>query len=713
MPTGTMFSGTEVGGLSGITYDPVRDLYYAVSDDRSNRNPARFYHITADMRDGLLDPGDVSVTAVVTLTDDAGEPFAAGSVDPEGIALSSDDWLFVSSEGDVAQGVAPFVRAFSLTGRQRDEIPLPEAWLPDVTGPRGVRDNLALESVAVSPDGRSLHTGTESALTQDAPTASVQAGSPSRILNFDLERWMERGQQVYPVAPIPVAPEPPTGLAQNGLIELAVLDDFGSLLALERAAVAGHGLICRLFESRTTGEVDVRSRHSLTSAVSGAPLIIQPAPVKRLVADIGALGIVPDNLEGMALGPLLPDGKRFLLLVSDNNFSALQSTQFVGLALTLARAHVVGAIAETPPQLDVASLGAPAIWHDPQATGETRLVAARGGSGLAQLGLDGRLIAAVPVASVPSAVALIPRFFDDDANMALVVTTSSDAYLRFQVTSRVPPDFHSVNAPDPTMPFPDRPATDPLGPVAAFAQPGSGAHVIVAEGQGNQLAQLRLRLAQSGGVYGEVLRTLEIPVAPGSESRAVVVGVGGGDDGNGYVAVRGEGVYSFALDPAAGGDVAKIYDLSVIGGEVGGLSWLTLPDVGPVLLVSRPSDGSLVVLDVTGHRVLGEFVVGAAGQVDAADRPVGVNAMGGDLGATATDGLILVVDAMDDPQDVAEVDGRLVNRAWNVKIAPWSAALLTAEPVDPPTPATPVTPAASATPRSLVSAFIPSAAKGR
>jgi hypothetical protein len=47
------------------------------------------------------------------------------------------------------------------------------------------------------------------------------------------------------------------------------------------------------------------------------------------------LGIVPDNLEGMAFGPLLPDGRLPLILVSDNNFDTAAVTQFIVLAVTL------------------------------------------------------------------------------------------------------------------------------------------------------------------------------------------------------------------------------------------------------------------------------------------------------------------------------------------------------------------------------------------
>ena len=38
--TGFTFEETEVGGLSGIVYDPANDIYYALSDDPSQNGPA-------------------------------------------------------------------------------------------------------------------------------------------------------------------------------------------------------------------------------------------------------------------------------------------------------------------------------------------------------------------------------------------------------------------------------------------------------------------------------------------------------------------------------------------------------------------------------------------------------------------------------------------------------------------------------------------------
>jgi hypothetical protein len=58
---------------------------------------------------------------------------------------------------------------------------------------------------------------------------------------------------------------------------------------------------------------------------------------KKLVLDLSTLDIDLDNLEGMTLGPRLPDGSQSLLLVSDDNFTDEQMTQF--LLFRLKRLH--------------------------------------------------------------------------------------------------------------------------------------------------------------------------------------------------------------------------------------------------------------------------------------------------------------------------------------------------------------------------------------
>jgi hypothetical protein len=57
---------------------------------------------------------------------------------------------------------------------------------------------------------------------------------------------------------------------------------------------------------------------------------------KRLILNVEEdLGIEPDNIEGMAFGPALPDGRLPLILISDNNFAVNQTTQFIVLAMEL------------------------------------------------------------------------------------------------------------------------------------------------------------------------------------------------------------------------------------------------------------------------------------------------------------------------------------------------------------------------------------------
>ncbi len=150
VPTGTTFAGTTVGGLSSITYDQSRGVFYSLSDDQGTFNPARFYTLRIDVSDGHLDAGDVSFTGVTTLRAPGGAPYAPSSLDPEGLTLAKGDELIVTSEGIAANGIAPWVRRYALDGTFRGDLPVPAAFLP-TSSTHGVRQNLAFEAAAVAP----------------------------------------------------------------------------------------------------------------------------------------------------------------------------------------------------------------------------------------------------------------------------------------------------------------------------------------------------------------------------------------------------------------------------------------------------------------------------------------------------------------------------------------------------------------------------------
>jgi hypothetical protein len=328
--TGTTFMNTTVGGLSGITYDAGRDVYYALSDDHSRRNPARYYTIDINIsEEGQL--VDVTFLDVTFLRAKNGERFAERTLDPEGIELARPGHLYIASEGDADDSppINPFVNRFSLSGEQNLALPIADKFLPDGNETYGVRFNRAFESLTSTPDMRTLYSATENALIQDGPTPTVAHGSPSRVLQFNQSpRYGPGAEYVYHVSPIPAAPIPHAKLAGNGLVELQTLDNAGTFLAMERSFAVGAGNTIRLFETSKQGATDVSTYDSL--AANYIPMS------KRQVADLEDLGYRPDNLEGMTFGPgILPGGYRPLIIISDNNFRTYQTTQFILLGVKL------------------------------------------------------------------------------------------------------------------------------------------------------------------------------------------------------------------------------------------------------------------------------------------------------------------------------------------------------------------------------------------
>ena len=330
IPTGTTFAGTQVGGLSSITYDADRGVYYVLSDDRSQINPARFYTFRIDL-DGAFDASDLHIAGVTTLQAPGGGPYPIFSLDPEGLVLTKDGQLVLTSEGDTARLIPPFVRLYDLQGQLVGSLPVPTRYLPTADQSSGIRNNLAFEAAAVAPNGRFFFTGTENALFQDGPAASLTNGSPSRLLRYNLQTSRLDREYVYVTDPIAEAPIPATNFAVNGLVELLPLNN-EFLLAMERSfsvGVPGTGNEIKLYRVALPGADNVDGLESLAAGLGS----IRPAQ-KTLLLDLGTLGIPLDNVEGMTFGPDLPDGRRSLVMVSDNNFAASQFTQFLLFAVS-------------------------------------------------------------------------------------------------------------------------------------------------------------------------------------------------------------------------------------------------------------------------------------------------------------------------------------------------------------------------------------------
>ena len=202
-----------------------------------------------------------------------------------------------------------------------------------------MRTNLGFESLNVTPDQKTLATASEGALAQDGPAANLGQSSFARILQYRLSSGTPGEEYVYIVNPVAETPVPDTQFRVNGLVELLPLDNVGTMLAMERSfsvGAEGGGNTIWLYEIQTQEATDVSPYTSLYPNGVGQPPIDFEPVTKRLILDVEEdLGIEPDNIEGMAFGPAFPDGRLPLILVSDNNFGASQTNQFIVLAVEL------------------------------------------------------------------------------------------------------------------------------------------------------------------------------------------------------------------------------------------------------------------------------------------------------------------------------------------------------------------------------------------
>lgn len=368
VPKTTEVDKMPVGGLSGITYSPKEDVFYAVSDDRSEKAPARFYQLKLKL-DKTGKPLQTKFTAVTTLKDESGQVYAKGTVDPEGIAITPQGTVWVSSEGVAASDIPPFVNEYEIkSGKLLRSLRIPEQYIPRSEAPAlnhqdrnskdiknqntdqnvnpnidpkeipqkeqpkpkrlGIQNNMGFESLTLSANAARLgvtepyrlFTAAENALEQDKnPDPDSIEGDRVRFMHYSLQdrRIDLVAEYLYPLEPKPM------GTEKFGLVEMLSLDGAGRFLSLERSFGLS-GFKVQLFQTVFAGSKDT----SMLPSIQGLDTIVKPAQ-KQLVENLNNLDLVLDNLEGMTLGPRLPDGSQSLIMVSDDNFNKLQKTQLL------------------------------------------------------------------------------------------------------------------------------------------------------------------------------------------------------------------------------------------------------------------------------------------------------------------------------------------------------------------------------------------------
>jgi hypothetical protein len=337
--------GETIGGISAIAYDLPRDRLYALSD---NRDRPRFY--TFIVNDIASASPTLTLERVTYLKDTQGNPYGPGEIDPEGMALTPASTLLISSEGSPQRQIAPAIGEYDLaTGQLKIALPVPERYLPDsllaaasesgvesaaalaeaAAQTQGIQENLSFEALAINVSSGTggvyepyrLFVATEGPLLQDLDFAP-EIPYKNRLLHYTVDPYQTTliSEHLYEMDLAP------TGAVLHGLSEMAVLDQGGHFLALERS-YGFQGFAIKLYQLASGGATDISAIASLRGN-GNDPSGIKPIR-KQLVLDLATLPVSLENYEAMTLGPTLASGSQSLLIMSDDNFDPEQVTRLL------------------------------------------------------------------------------------------------------------------------------------------------------------------------------------------------------------------------------------------------------------------------------------------------------------------------------------------------------------------------------------------------
>lgn len=332
VPFNQEFKNTVVGGLSSIDYDIKNDLYYFICDDRSVFNDARFYTAKIQLDSDTIKK--IAFDKVVTLKNETGvtysnwEKYPNSSIDPEEmrynpktktVVWSSEGARVVAKDFEVLQN--PTIQTADVNGNYINAFKLP-ANLSMQKEEKGPRSNGVLEGLTYNFDYSKLYVNVEEPLYEDDEEASLTKGGRIRIYQFDVKTRKNTAQYGYLLDPIAHKPNPVDGFAVNGISAIQYYAK-NQLLMVERSySVGKQACTIKVYLCDLSKASNVKSIASLQNGE------IKLAS-KKLILNMDDLGIFIDNIEGIAFGPKLANGKQSLLFVSDNNFSDKQKTQIL------------------------------------------------------------------------------------------------------------------------------------------------------------------------------------------------------------------------------------------------------------------------------------------------------------------------------------------------------------------------------------------------
>jgi hypothetical protein len=321
----TLFENTLVGGLSGVDYS--NGFYYFAVDDA---NKPRFLKAKINIDKRKIT--SINFEAVIFLNDSTTNFFKENSLDLESIFVDEEkQHINFSSEGAINEGKRPTIFTTDLKGNFISEYKLPK----NLQHLENIKHNGVLEGSSKTIDKKGFWSVMEAPLRKDGEEPTfTKTQSPVRITYFDATSEKATKQFAYQLEEITKPAKGDVNL--NGVT--AILEyEKNSFFVIERTYQSGYGAcgnIVRIFHaeitSETTNILEIETLKKTKYTALKKRLLIDFEDLKNKLTR----GII-DNIEGITFGPILENGNRSLLLVSDDNFQLYgkQLNQFILLEM--------------------------------------------------------------------------------------------------------------------------------------------------------------------------------------------------------------------------------------------------------------------------------------------------------------------------------------------------------------------------------------------
>jgi hypothetical protein len=325
----------RLGGFSALEYTGTGMLFASMSD-RGPDDGAVDYHCRVQTLELEISGSPESaikaaVRRTTIFTDTDGRRFSGSSaaiaatkelghrLDPEGFRFGPDGSMFVSDE------YGPHVIQFSADGREQKRFQLPAYFTvtkPDADKKKennlnqaGRASNRGLEGLALSQDGKHLVAIMQGPLLQDGTRTdeSIVVGRNCRLIQLELATGKTK-EFVYQLDSI-----------ENGNSEIVACGP-NQYLVLERDGESGKDARYRkLIQIDLSHATDVTNMSKLPAGDSPSDIV----PVERsvyldfLAPQWNLAGAtMPEKIEGLTFGPTMADGRKMLLVGTDNDFES-------------------------------------------------------------------------------------------------------------------------------------------------------------------------------------------------------------------------------------------------------------------------------------------------------------------------------------------------------------------------------------------------------